>query len=81
MGIIFENAFQVIIWLGKIHPQGRKPKDAKPWWKPPPTVPETLAQEAFQEFAKSSMNGEPKLAFSINSEIPLRNVHDHGPKC
>jgi hypothetical protein len=47
MGIIFENAFQVIIWLGKIHPQGKKPKNAGRWWEQPTTVPETLAQESF----------------------------------
>lgn len=46
MDVIYENAFRVVIWFGKVHHEPKKP--AKPAaWTPPASVPTTLAQEAF----------------------------------
>lgn len=52
IGLIYENAFQVIVWFGTIYYEPRTPTDVPSWWEPGPTVPSTLAQGTFSGICK-----------------------------
>lgn len=65
MGLIYENAFQVIVWFGKIYYEPRKPKMHPLGGNLGQLCRQRLRKKLFQEFARSLMNGEVELVFSI----------------
>lgn len=59
IGLIYENAFQVIVWFGKIYYEPKTPKDASSWWE----CAVDACARSFHEFARSSTNGEVEQVF------------------